>query len=98
MRKQIATAVVAMLSASAALAGEKSDLDCGGVMGAHKTSVIKDHKEMIKKLGFYAVDGTVLQDGKSTCTSIRIECLKKEMICRTATAVTHTRYDGKPAI
>ena len=61
---------------------------CGGVLMATRTTVIKDRKEMVQKLGFYAIDGGLVMDGKSTCTSIRIECSKEARTCRTATAIT----------
>jgi hypothetical protein len=53
---------------------------------------------MVQKLGFYAIDGGLVgswTDGKSTCTSIRIECSKEARICRTATA-TANGFMGQP--
>jgi hypothetical protein len=52
---------------------------CGGVLMATRTTVMKDRKEMVQKLGFYAIDGGLVMDGKSTCTSIRIEQKRNTM-------------------
>ena len=70
---------------------------CGGVLMATRTTVIKDRKEMVQKLGFYAIDGGLVMDGKSTCTSIRIECSKEARTCRTATATTNA-FMGRPQV
>ena len=59
--------------------------------------MIKDRKEMVQKLGFYAIDGGLVMDGKSTCTSIRIECSKEARTCRTATATTNA-FMGRPQV
>jgi hypothetical protein len=69
---------------------------CGGVLMATRTTVMKDRKEMVQKLGFYAIDGGLVMDGKSTCTSIRIECSKEARTCRTATATT--AFMGQPQV
>lgn len=72
---------------------------CGGVLMAIRTTVMKDRKEMVQKLGFYAIDGGLVMDGKSTCTTIRIECSKEARTCRTATAITHTQAAmGQPQV
>jgi hypothetical protein len=55
---------------------------------ATRTTVMNDRKEMVQKLGFYAIDGGLVMNGESTCTSIRIECEKMTRSCRTATAIT----------
>jgi hypothetical protein len=70
---------------------------CGGVLMATMTTVMKDRKEMVQKLGFYAIDGGLVMDGKSICTSIRIECSKEDRTCRTATATTHA-FIGQPRV
>jgi len=64
---------------------------CGGVLMTTMTTVMKDRKEMVQKLGFYAIDGGLVMDGKSTCTSIRIECSKEARTCRTASALRSRR-------
>jgi hypothetical protein len=72
--------------------------DCGGVLMATRTiGGIKDHKSVVQKLGFYKLDGGLVMDGKSTCTSIVIECLKETRTCRTATAVTSS-FSGQPHV
>src|SRR5271166_6103337 len=43
---------------------------CGGVLMATRTVTMKDRKEMVQKLGFYAIDGGLVMDGKSTCTPL----------------------------
>ncbi len=68
--------------------GANAEDRCGGVLMAPMTTVMKDRKETVQKLGFYAIDGGLVMDGKSTCTSIRIECSKEARTCRTATAIT----------
>jgi|SRR5271157_2220013 len=70
---------------------------CGGVLMATRTVTMKDRKEMVQKLGFYAIDGGLVMDGKSTCTSIRIECSKEARACRTATATTNA-FMGQPQV
>jgi hypothetical protein len=42
------------------------------VLMATTTPAMTDRKEMVAKLDFYAIDGGLVMDGKSTCTSIRI--------------------------
>jgi hypothetical protein len=74
-----------------------ADDRCGGVLMANRTLAMKDRKEMVQKLGFYAIDGGLVIDGKSTCTSIRIECLKEARTCRTATATTNA-FMGPPQV
>ena len=70
---------------------------CGGVLMAARTVTMTDRKEMVQKLGFYAMDGGLVMDGKSTCTSIRIECSKETRTCRTATATTNALM-GQPQV
>jgi hypothetical protein len=70
---------------------------CGGVLMATRSIGIKDHKSVVEKLGFYKIDGGLVLDGKSTCTSIVIECLKADRTCRTATAVTNS-LSGQPHV
>jgi hypothetical protein len=87
-------AVVIGLSCSP---GASAEDRCGGVLMAIRTAVMKDRKEMVQKLGFYALDGGLVMDGKSTCTSIRIECSKEARTCRTATATTNALM-GQPQV
>jgi hypothetical protein len=70
---------------------------CGGVLMATRTVTMKDRKEMVQKLGFYAIDGGLAMDGKGTCTSIRIECSKVTRACPTATATTNA-FMGQPQV
>jgi len=62
-----------------------------------RTTAMKDRKEMVQNLGFYAIDGGLVMDGKSTCTSIRIECSKEACAFRTATATTNA-FMGQPQV
>src|SRR5215472_15956489 len=74
-----------------------ADDRCGGVLMATRTVTMKDRKEMVQKLGFYAIDGGPVMNGQSTCTSIRIECSKAARTCRTATATTNA-FLGQPQV
>ena len=74
-----------------------ADDRCGGVLMATRTVTMKDRKDMVQKLGFYAIDGGLVMDGKSTCTSIRVECSKEARTCRTATATTDA-FMGQPQV
>jgi hypothetical protein len=73
-------------------AGTEASADdgCGGVLMATRTTAMKDRKELVQKLGFYKIDGGLVMNGESTCTSIVIECLKANHTCRTATATTNS--------
>jgi hypothetical protein len=62
---------------------------CGGVLMATRSPGTKDHKALVQKFGFYMIDGGLVMNGGSTCTSIHIECQKATYTCRTATAVTN---------
>jgi hypothetical protein len=64
---------------------------------ATRTVSTKDHKALVQKLGFYKIDGGLVLNGQSTCTSIVIECLKADHTCRTATATTSS-LSGQPHV
>jgi hypothetical protein len=70
-----------------------ADVDrCGGVLMAIRTVAMDDHRGLVRKLGFYSIDGGLLMNGETTCTSIHIECQKAGRTCRTATAVTTAAF------
>ena len=58
---------------------------------------MKDRKQMVQTLGFYKIDGGLVMNGRSTCTSIRIECSKETRACRMATATTNA-FMGQPQV
>jgi hypothetical protein len=62
--------------------------ECGGVLMTSRTRGLDGHQALVEKLGFYMIDGGLVMNGKSTCTSIHIECAKAAQTCRIATAVT----------
>src|SRR6266436_20769 len=74
-----------------------ADDRCGGVLMATRTTAMKDRKEMVQTLGFYKIDGGLVMNGQSTCTSIVVECLKANRTCRTATATTNALL-GQPQV
>jgi len=74
-----------------------ADDRCGGVLMATRTVAMKDRKEMVQTLGFYKIDGGLVMNGESTCTSIVIECLRANHTCRTATAETNAFF-GRPHV
>jgi hypothetical protein len=86
-------ALVGLVYSSEASADDR----CGGVLMAVRGPVTKEHKTIVQKLGFYAIDGGLVTNGESTCTSIRIECVKETGTCRTATAVTNSIL-GSPQV
>jgi hypothetical protein len=45
-------------------------------------------------MGFAAVDGTLFENGTNHCIAIRIECTKKDMLCRIASARVEILYSG----
>src|SRR5882762_8203979 len=74
-----------------------ADDRCGGVLMATKTMGSRGHKALIQQLGFWSIDGGLVMNGESTCTSIRIECERSSHTCRTATAVTNSIF-GRPKV
>jgi hypothetical protein len=97
-RTIIAAVMLAFAAAVSAMATDNAATDnsrCGGVLMAQKTIANTDHKAFVQELGFYRIDGGPVLDGKSTCTSIVIECSKAAMMCHTATATT-TAIGGVP--
>lgn len=83
-----ASLLTALYSAQAAAEADR----CGGVLMANRTLGTRDHKASVQKLGFYMIDGGLVMNGKSTCTSIHIECERATNVCRTATAVTKESF------
>src|ERR1700692_2175972 len=86
-------ALVATVCSGAAMADDR----CGGVLMASRTMGSREHKALIQKLGFYMIDGGLLMNGESTCTSIHIECERTTDTCRTATAITQSTF-GHPSV
>jgi hypothetical protein len=70
---------------------------CGGVLMTIKTTPDKHHKAWVHDNGFYKIDGGLVLNGKSTCTSISIECAKADGTCRAARAVT-AGFIGPPEV
>jgi hypothetical protein len=83
-------ALAGVVCSTAAIADDR----CGGVLMATKTMGSRGHKALIQNLGFWSIDGGLVMNGESTCTSIRIECERTSHACRTASAITQRAFDG----
>jgi hypothetical protein len=87
--RQILLLGTLLLAALYSIQAIAADDRCGGVWMATRSLGSPNHKMFVEKLGFYSIDGGLVMNGESTCTSIHIECEKTNGICRTATAVTN---------
>jgi hypothetical protein len=97
MRLLIALSIVALVGLVYTTEAGADDR-CGGVLMASRGPVTTGHKARVQKRGYLEIDGGLVMNGESTCTSIHIECLRATRTCRRSAGAVASSILGPPQV